>query len=207
MKATRNRIGIPVEMPPRTPPARFVSETTRPSSIRSGSLCSLPKSAVPANPEPISKPLAALIASIAPARPLSSLSNTGSPSPAGAPTATHSTTPPTESPAAFASAISASILTAASGSGQRTAVRSTASRVTSSAGSGPASMSFTRWTKAVTRMPRRSRRKTPASAPAATWAAVTRAEDRPPPRWSRIPYLAAKVKSAWPGRYTERSGS
>ena len=39
-----------------------------------------------------------------------------------------------------------------------------------------------------------------AMAPAATRIAVSRAELRPPPRWSRMPYFISYVMSAWPGR-------
>jgi hypothetical protein len=46
-----------------------------------------------------------------------------------------------------------------------------------------------------------------ATAPAATRPMVSRAEDRPPPRWSRKPYLASKAKSAWLGRYRSRRWS
>ena len=41
-----------------------------------------------------------------------------------------------------------------------------------------------------------------AIAPAATRAAVSLADDRPPPAWSRMPYLLVYVKSACDGRNT-----
>ena len=53
---------------------------------------------VPAKPLPISKPFDAGSESSACARSASSLSKTGSPRPGGTPRATHSTTPPSESP-------------------------------------------------------------------------------------------------------------
>jgi hypothetical protein len=76
---------------------------------------------VAANPEPISNPLVAGRLSIAFAKSASSLSNTGSPSPAGMPRTTHSITPPTESPSSRICPISDSILFAAATSGHRTA--------------------------------------------------------------------------------------
>ena len=147
---------------------------------------------MPANPEPISKPLLALIASIAFARSLSSLSKTGSPSPGGTPRTEHSTTPPRESRASRVRSISSTMRAAASGSGQRTGVFSTSARVTVS-GSTSASMSLVRLTYAVHSTPKRSPRNRRATAPAATWPTVTRAEERPPPLGSRIPYFASKV--------------
>ena len=77
-----------------------------------------------AKPAPISKPRTAPTLISACASSASSLSNTGSPSPAGTPSAITSTRPPTESPASFASAIARSIRTAAAGSGDRTGFRS-----------------------------------------------------------------------------------
>ena len=90
---------------------------------RTGSLCSMPVMRVPAKPLPISKPFEAGSDSSARARSASSLSKTGSPSPAGTPRATHSTTPPSESPRARAASMRSAISAAAAGSGQRTGLR------------------------------------------------------------------------------------
>ena len=88
-------------MPPCTPPERLVRVRGRPSGPGSkASLCSIPVRRVPAKPLPISKPLAAGSEISAFASSASSLSKTGSPSPAGRGATTHSTTPPSESPSA-----------------------------------------------------------------------------------------------------------
>ena len=83
----------------------------------------MPVMRVPAKPLPISKPFEAGSDISARARSASSLSKTGSPSPAGTPRATHSTTPPSESPRLRAASICAAISAAAAGSGQRTGIR------------------------------------------------------------------------------------
>ena len=114
LNAARNTTGIPVEIPPRMPPQLFVSVTIRPSCTRNASLCSLPRSRAAAKPAPNSTPLTAGMANTARAIRFSSPPNIGSPMPAGKPSTTHSTTPPTESPSAFACAISACMAAAAS---------------------------------------------------------------------------------------------
>ncbi|HSW02794.1 MAG TPA: hypothetical protein VLI39_21700 [Sedimentisphaerales bacterium] len=72
-----------------------------------------------ANPAPTSTPLTAPIPSIRPSS-ASSLSNTGSPRPAGAPSTITSTTPPAESPCRQIALQASSIAWAASMSGQLT---------------------------------------------------------------------------------------
>ena len=104
-----------------------------------------------------------------------------SPSPAGQPFASISTTPPTESPSAFAARISASI----------------------------AAASVFPWTETILPvmvMPFMARYLR-ARAPAATRPTVSLPELLPPPRWSRMPYFSWYVTSAWPGRKTSRRAS
>ena len=81
LKATRKKIGSPLLMPPWMPPERLVVVRTLPASMTKASLCSEPRSRVPAKPLPISKPLVAGRLIIALARSASSLSKTGSPEP------------------------------------------------------------------------------------------------------------------------------
>src|SRR5437899_182211 len=115
----------PLLIPPCTPPELFVLVRIFPSRISNGSLCCEPRIRVAAKPEPISKPLVAGMLSIAFARSASNLSKTGSPRPEAMPRATHSITPPIESPLAQTSSISDIIRFAAAASGQRTIFFST----------------------------------------------------------------------------------
>ncbi|MEZ5374355.1 MAG: hypothetical protein R2704_16840 [Microthrixaceae bacterium] len=86
-------------MPPWMPPDRLAATSGRPSAPgTNGSLWVLPVIVVPAKPEPTSNPLAAGSDMHAAASVASSLSNTGSPSPAGTPRAMQVTTPPRLSP-------------------------------------------------------------------------------------------------------------
>ena len=133
LKATRITIASPLLMPPWIPPELLVAVCREPSVVgRKASLCSLPLSKVPAKPEPISKPLVAGSDITALARSASSLSNTGMPSPTGGLRTTHSITPPQESPSRPIASIRSIIRLAVAGSGQRTMVDSTSSRVTCS---------------------------------------------------------------------------
>ena len=109
LKAARNVMGMPVEMPPSIPPQRFVRVTTRPFSTAKASLFSLPRRRAAAKPAPNSTPLTAGMPNTICARRLSKPSNSASPSPAGTPRITHSATPPTLSPSAFAARIAASM--------------------------------------------------------------------------------------------------
>jgi len=99
LTAKRATMSWPVEIPPRTPPALFDRNTTRPSSIRISSEFSSPLSVAAEKPAPISTPLTALIVIRPRARSPSSLSYTGSPSPAGTPLATISMIAPADEPA------------------------------------------------------------------------------------------------------------
>ena len=98
------------------------------------------------------------------------------------------TTPPIVSPSRFTASTSSSICLAVAGSGQRTRLRS-ASASLPGAKWGGRLISPICEVQANTSMPT-SRKASWAKAPAQTWAAVARAEERPPPRWSRTPYLA-----------------
>src|SRR6266568_3075467 len=122
---TRNVTGMPSVIPPRIPPAWFVAVTTRPASTMNGSLCSLPRIAAARNPAPNSTPLTAGIENIRCARPDSTESKKGSPTPAGRPVTAASMTPPTLSRSFRAASISAIMRSAASRSAHRTGVRST----------------------------------------------------------------------------------
>ena len=112
-------IWFPLEIPPRIPPALFVSKTGIPFSACILSLFWLPVRSAAANPAPNSIPFTAPIESIAFASSASSLSKTGSPSPAGQPFITHSTIPPALSQFLRSSSIFSSIFFAASLSGAR----------------------------------------------------------------------------------------
>ena len=191
LNATLTTMSSPLEMPPCTPPERF--DTVRiPSegSVLNGSLWDRPVRRVPLKPLPISNPLAAGRDSIAPARAASSLSNTGSPRPAGTPRQTHSTTPPRESPSRRAPSMASTIRSAATGSGQRVGPASTSSRVIA-VGSAADSMSRTDCTHPSTSTPAAACNSLRAIAAAATRPTVSRAEARPPPVQSRKPYLAS----------------
>ena len=175
--------------------ARFVAVRTRPSRDSNTSLCSLPRIRAPATPRPSSKPLVAGSESIALARSASRRSNTGSPSPAGTPRTRHSITPPTESPALRTALMRSIIFSAVARCGHRTAVASTSASV-GNALKAPAgtTRSCTSVRKArISRPPgaapvaRPSAKIFFAIAPAATRPTVSRAELRPPPRWSRTP--------------------
>ena len=99
-------------------------------------------------------------------------------------------TPPTESPSARAARMRASIFAAVAGCGQRVGVASTCFSVGVFAGAGMRT-SATLSTQAVMRAPQAWLRTVLATAPAATRAAVSRAEERPPPATARMPYLAS----------------
>ena len=109
MNAARKVSGIPVVIPPRIPPQRFVSVTILPFSTAKASLFPLPRRAVAAKPAPNSTPLTAGIPKTSAAMRLSIPPNSAPPSPAGSPSTAHSTTPPTLSPSARAPAMAARI--------------------------------------------------------------------------------------------------
>ena len=201
LNATRTSISCPFEMPPCTPPDRFVAVAGRPSGPGTNwSLCSRPVMSAAAKPDPISKPFDAGNDIVAFARSASSLSNTGSPQPAGTPRATQVTTPPSESPSRRARSIAATISSAASGSGQRVGDASTCSSWTC-VGSIRPEMSWIRLTQPSTSTPTCVASSLRATAAAATRPIVSRAEARPPPATARIPYFASVDQSACDGRY------
>ena len=109
--ATVKTTSIPSVMPPRIPPQLFVKVTTLPfSSYAKASLFSLPLIAAEAKPAPNSIPLTAGMAKTSSAILPSAPSKRGPPSPHGTPPALHLTSPPTESPSAFAaSTVSANL--------------------------------------------------------------------------------------------------
>ena len=155
--AARSTMGMPLEMPPSMPPWRLVPVTMRepadeapPSGGRNRSLFSLPRSLAQPNPTPYSTPSTAGRLNRAFARSAFSLSKTGSPRPAGTPTATISATPPMESRASRNFSISATISAARGASGHRTMFGapsgsfSTCSTVTA-AGSGTSATTSPTW--------------------------------------------------------------
>ena len=102
LKATLNTRGLPLVIPPLTPPAPFFAVTARqPASAsagaQKGSLCSEPLILAAAKPSPNSMPRTAGIENIAWDISDSTESKKGSPRPAGRAPVRHSTTPPTES--------------------------------------------------------------------------------------------------------------
>ena len=103
---------------------------------------------------------------------------------------TQQITPPTESPSARASRMSASIFAAVAGWGQRVGVASTCFSV-GALGAAGMRMSPTLSTHAMMRAPQACLSTVLATAPAATRAAVSRAEERPPPSTARMPYFAS----------------
>ncbi len=167
------------------------------------SWASLPRRPATSKPSPISTPFTAWMLMKAWARRPSSLRSqwTWLPRPTGTPWAITSITPPRESPALAAALISAMIAASASGSAQRTSEASTSrrwpgvGRRVGSARTGPIwitcePMSTPRWD-----------RRALATAPAATRAAVSRAEARSSTlRASSKAYFCMPVRSAWPGR-------
>mmetsp|Transcript_55868 Transcript_55868/g.81681 ORF Transcript_55868/g.81681 Transcript_55868/m.81681 type:complete len:217 (+) Transcript_55868:192-842(+) len=146
LNATFTTMVSPLLIPPWMPPLRLVRVRVRPLASRwNSSLCSLPVSSVPPNPEPTSNPLAAGSDMQALASSASSLSNTGAPRPAGTLRAATSTTPPMLFPDLRTSSMRATMRSAAAASGHRAMLASTSARVTASA-STVASMSCTRLT-------------------------------------------------------------
>src|SRR2546426_6181504 len=91
LTATRTVMGMPLVIPPRIPPAWFVSVTTRPAATVNGSLCSLPRIDAARNPAPKSTPLTAGIEKRRKGRAHPPASKKGSPPPPPTP-------PPTPSP-------------------------------------------------------------------------------------------------------------
>ena len=80
-----NTTSIPLVMPPLMPPLWLVAVTTRPSRMRNGSLTSEPLPQAMEKPPPNSMPLTPPMENTAWLRRLSTLSNHGSPTPAGRP--------------------------------------------------------------------------------------------------------------------------
>ena len=160
-----------------------------------------PKRRVCSKPSPNSTPLTMLMLMTAAARAASSRRSqwTYEPSPMGSPWTTTSNTPPTVSPLERASSMRAIMAASASGSGQRSGESSASSRERVALAGSRA----TPPTSAVndqTSMPS-SRRKARATPPAATRAAVSRADARSSTlRTSLKPYFRAPARSAWPGR-------
>src|SRR3989454_3013971 len=97
LTATRNVTGMPFVMPPRIPPAWFVSVTTRPASTANGSLCSLPRMDAARKPAPKSTPFTAGIEKRRWASADSMDSKNGSPPPGGRPPTTAPMMAPTPS--------------------------------------------------------------------------------------------------------------
>ena len=189
--------------PPVRPPALFERWIQRPPSPRPSmtSWTCDPNRRVCSKPSPNSTPLTMLMLITAAARAASSRRSqwTYDPSPIGSPWATTSNTPPTVSPFERASSIRAIIRVSASGSGQRSGEASAASRGRLAA-SGSTATPPTSAVNDQTSTPS-SARNARATPPAATRAAVSRADARSSTlRTSLKPYFTAPARSAWPGR-------
>ena len=197
---------MPVEIPPRTPPAWFVSVTTRPPRTANGSLCSLPRIDAARKPVPKSTPLTAGIEKNRWARVASTDSKNGSPTPTGRPVTTPSMIPPTLSRSFRAASIAATMRSAASRSAQRTGVRSTFASISSGdTGRATTLPICAAWAwNPIPRGPRTWR----AIAPETTRGAVIRPESWPPPRRSLLPpYFIRAGKSPCPGRGTRATSA
>ncbi len=160
-------------MPPNTPPALL---EVKPSGVIS-SLCSVPFCATASNPAPISTPLTALILIREWAISASRRSKIGSPSPTGTFVAITEIFAPTELPSFSKSCMYCSISGTLSGSGQKNGLFSTSSSKTCSALIGPSCDKYP-----LISIPAIFCKYFLAMAPAATRIAVSRAEERPPPR-------------------------
>ena len=128
LNAIRKYISCPLLIPPCMPPLWFVAVSMLPSWFTKRSFCSLPKVFTQLKPSPYSKPFTAFMPSIALPNCACSLSNSGSPSPAGQPFITHVMIPPTVLPSALTLAMRFSISLALSLSGQRTILLSVSER-------------------------------------------------------------------------------
>ena len=170
--ATRTMISCPLAMPPKMPPALL---DKKPSGVMA-SLLVLPVRRAAAKPAPTSTPFTAPTPMKAYASRASSLSNTGSPRPAGTPLMRSSTTPPRVSPALFTARTRSSQIRTASASALKNG-RSRAPAKSRSLASIPPSSTVA----ARTSMPR-PRKNSWATAPPATRETVSRPEERPPPR-------------------------
>ena len=184
MNATEATTCWPLLIPPSTPPAWL---ERKPSGVIR-SRCSLPFCATLAKPSPISTPLTALIDIIAAARPASSLPYTGSPQPGGTPSATTRTRAPTESPDLRSASMYASSSGTWAASGQKNGLSSTTAQSWPRGTISPICAMCPR-----TRTPWRSASHFFATTAAATRMVVSRAEERPPPRGSRMPYFCHQV--------------
>ena len=126
LTAARRTIGIPLEIPPRIPPCRFVRVRIRREPVVSSrsltnvSLLSVPRSNAHPNPTPYSTPNTAGKLKRAFPKSAFNLSKTGSPSPAGTPVATTSATPPTEFCSPRSRSMRSTISVAATASGHLT---------------------------------------------------------------------------------------
>ncbi|MNY21290.1 hypothetical protein D3C86_1548240 [compost metagenome] len=166
-------ICCPLLIPPRMPPAWLL---WKPSLVISSRFW-LPRSATTSKPSPISTPFTALMLIIAWAMSASRRSKTGSPRPGGTPSATTVTFAPMESPSFFRPRISSSRASILSASAQKNGFCSTRSQSLIASGMSPIWVRQPRIT-----MPNFCARYFFAIAPAATRMAVSRAEERPPPR-------------------------
>ena len=173
---------MPLLMPPLIPPLWFVRVRTVSPSMKKASFAALPRSSDRPKPAPNSTPLTAGIENSPWASSPSSVSNQGSPTPAGRPRTAVSSTPPTLSPSPAAASMAVRMASPAAGS--RTAKASFSSKAKSAFQSAPKARSAIpaqRATWVPIQIPR-VRRAWIQTAPAATSAAVTRPEKWPPPR-------------------------
>ena len=158
-------------------------EVGRLGPARRGRCARCPVMRVPSKPLPISKPFEAGSDISARARSASSLSKTGSPRPAGTPRATHSTTPPSESPRRRAASMRSAISAAEDGVGAPHGIGLDMLESVTVAGSTFASISCTRAPRRAPRLPPRPR------------AACARPRRPPRARWSRARWRGRRPAS------------
>ena len=179
-----NTTSMPLVMPPLMPPLRLVSVTTRPFSMRRLSLKAEPYPQTAEKPPPNSMPFTPPMENTAWLSRLSTLSNHGSPTPAGRPHTAVWVMPPTLSWRSLAARMAALLAWAASSvrAGKSAPCRAATSAAARSAkGRSHASPQRRMCVPTVTPTPARADSR---MAPAATSGAVTRPEKCPPPRQS-----------------------
>ncbi|MNE45976.1 hypothetical protein D3C80_1402940 [compost metagenome] len=173
LSAMLTTMSWPEEMPPRMPPAWLLA---KPAGVIS-SRCSEPFCSTTAKPSPISTPFTALMPIMAWAMSASSRSNTGSPSPTGTLRAMTATLAPMLLPSFLRARMYSSRASSLPASGKKKGFCSIWLASKASALMGPS------WERKPTiSMPCICLRYFLAMAPAATRMAVSRAEERPPPR-------------------------
>ena len=187
--AARKITGIPLVMPPVTPPLWLLSQVTPSPSMRIASFASLPRISASAMPSPNAIAFTAGTENASWLTTLSTEPKNGEPTPARTPTAAHSITPPTLSCAARASATARRIGASFSGfsSGKRLRASPQSVRASTPTGSNRASRSPAMAAMCAPISIPFSRSSSRATLPANTSGAVSLPEKCPPPRGSFMP--------------------